>query len=346
MKTGMCRAMIIVLKPEATAEIAEELLARIAGAGLTALQMPGGERLVLGAQGDENILAALRLDGHPMVEWVKPVAAPYRLVSRELHPHDTVVKIGDFAVGGSAFGVIAGPCAVESLDQTLNTARIVKAAGAFALRAGAYKPRTSPYGFQGHGPEGLKILRQVGHETGLPIVTEVLDTADVDIVADHADAIQIGARNMQNFALLRAVGKQAKPILLKRGASARIEEWLLAAEYLLAAGNDQVILCERGIRTFETATRNTLDLNAIPYLKLKTHLPVLVDPSHGTGMRDLVTPMALAAAACGADGLLVEVHENPDAALSDGSQSLDPQGFRDLMGALAPVVEAVGRANS
>ena len=339
----MGRAMIIVLKPEATAEMAQELLARIADAGLTALEMPGGERLVLGALGDEAILAGLRLDGHPMVEWVKPILAPYKLVGRELHPDDTIVTIGDFAVGGRAFGVIAGPCAVESLEQTRNTATIVKAAGAFALRAGAYKPRTSPYGFQGHGPGGLKILRQVSDETGLPIVTEVLDTADVDIVADHADAIQIGARNMQNFALLRAVGKLDKPVLLKRGASAKIEEWLLAAEYLLAAGNAQVILCERGIRTFETATRNTLDLNAIPYLKLKTHLPVLVDPSHGTGLRALVTPMALAAAACGADGLLVEVHENPAAALSDGSQSLDPQGFRDLMGVLAPVAQAVGR---
>jgi 3-deoxy-7-phosphoheptulonate synthase len=335
--------MIIVLRPEATPEIAEELLALIEGRGLTPLHMPGSERVVLGALGDERVLAELNLESHPMVESVKPVLAPYKLVSRELHPHDTIVKIGDFAVGGREFGVIAGPCAVESLEQTLATAEIVKAAGASALRAGAYKPRTSPYGFQGHGPEGLRILKEVSERTGLPIVTEVMDTADIEIVAEHADAIQIGARNMQNFALLRAVGKAGKPILLKRGLSAKIEELLLAAEYLLAAGNEQVILCERGIRTFETATRNTLDLNAIPYIKQKTHLPILVDPSHGTGIRDLVIPMSLAAAACGADGLLVEVHENPAVALSDGAQSLYPQGFRDLMAALGPVVQAVGR---
>jgi len=335
--------MIIVLKPEATPEIAEALLASISERGLTPLHMPGVERVVLGALGDERVLAELNLESHPMVESVKPILAPYKLVSRELHPHDTIVKIGGVPFGGRAFGVIAGPCAVESLDQTRNTAELVKAAGAVALRAGAYKPRTSPYGFQGHGPEGLKILKQVSEETGLPIVTEVMDTADVEIVAEHADALQIGARNMQNFALLRAVGKSGRPVLLKRGLSAKIEELLLAAEYLLAAGNEQVILCERGIRTFETATRNTLDLNAVPYIKQKTHLPVLVDPSHGTGVRDLVTPMALAAAACGADGLLVEVHENPAAALSDGAQSLYPEGFRNLMAALAPVAQAVGR---
>jgi 3-deoxy-7-phosphoheptulonate synthase len=335
--------MIIVLKPEATPETTEALLALISERGLTPLHMPGVERVVLGALGDERVLAELNLEGHPMVESVKPILAPYKLVSRELHPHDTIVKIGGVAIGGRAFAVIAGPCAVESLDQTRNTAQIVKAAGAVALRAGAYKPRTSPYGFQGHGPEGLRILKQVSEETGLPIVTEVMDTADVEIVAEHADALQIGARNMQNFALLRAVGTAGKPVLLKRGLSAKIEELLLAAEYLLAAGNEQVILCERGIRTFETATRNTLDLNAVPYIKQKTHLPILVDPSHGTGIRDLVIPMSLAAAACGADGLLVEVHENPAAALSDGAQSLYPEGFHSLMGALAPVVQAVGR---
>jgi 3-deoxy-7-phosphoheptulonate synthase len=335
--------MIIVLKPEATPDTVEALLAQISERGLTPLHMPGVERVVLGALGDERVLAELNLDSHPMVESVKPILAPYKLVSRELHPHDTIVKIGNLAIGGRAFGVVAGPCAVETLDQTRNTALAVKEAGAKALRAGAYKPRTSPYGFQGHGPEGLKILKQVSEETGLPIVTEVMDTADVEIVAEHADALQVGARNMQNFALLRAVGKAGKPVLLKRGLSAKLEELLLAAEYLLAAGNEQVILCERGIRTFETATRNTLDLNAVPYIKQKTHLPVLVDPSHGTGVRDFVIPMSLAAAACGADGLLVEVHENPPAALSDGAQSLYPEGFRNLMAALAPVAQAVGR---
>jgi 3-deoxy-7-phosphoheptulonate synthase len=335
--------MIIVLKPTAPAEAAQEILDRISGAGLTPLHMPGSERVVLGALGDERILAELHLEGHPMVESVKPILAPYKLVSRELHPHDTIVRIGGMAIGGSAFKVIAGPCAVETKEQMLGTATAVKAAGASALRAGAYKPRTSPYGFSGHGPEGLRILRDVGDALGLPVITEVMDTADVDIVAEHADALQIGARNMQNFALLRAVGKCAKPVLLKRGMSAKIEELLLAAEYLLAAGNEQVVLCERGIRTFETATRNTLDLNAIPYIKQKTHLPVLVDPSHGTGIRDFVIPMSLAAAACGADGLLVEVHENPAVALSDGAQSLYPDQFRALMEALEPVVRAVGR---
>ena len=338
--------MIIVLKPEASAEVAEELLALIRERGLKPLHMPGSERVVLGALGDERVLAELNLDGHPMVESVKPILAPYKLVSREIHPHDSVVKIGGVAVGGREFAVVAGPCAVETESQTLNTARLVKEAGAVALRAGAYKPRTSPYGFQGHGPEGLRILKQVSDETGLPFVTEVMDTADVARVADVADALQIGARNMQNFALLRAVGEVRKPVLLKRGLSAKIEELLLAAEYLLAAGNEEVILCERGIRTFETATRNTLDLNAVPYIKQRTHLPVMVDPSHGTGIRDLVIPMSLAAAACGADGLLVEVHENPPAALSDGAQSLYPQGFRNLMSALAPVVQAVGRTLS
>ncbi|MET1110967.1 MAG: 3-deoxy-7-phosphoheptulonate synthase [Allosphingosinicella sp.] len=335
--------MIIVLKPTAPPDTAEEIIARISAAGLTPLHMPGSERVVLGALGDERILAGLHLEGHPQVESVKPILAPWKLVSRELHPHDTIVRIGGIAFGGTAFRVVAGPCAVESHSQMLATATEVKAAGASALRAGAYKPRTSPYGFSGHGPEGLRILREVGEALSLPVVTEVMDTADVALVAEQADALQIGARNMQNFALLRAVGKCGKPVLLKRGMSARIEELLLAAEYLLAAGNDQVVLCERGIRTFETATRNTLDLNAIPYIKQKTHLPVLVDPSHGTGIRDLVIPMSLAAAACGADGLLVEVHENPAVALSDGAQSLYPGQFRSLMAALEPVVKAVGR---
>ena len=335
--------MIIVLKPEASPDHAETILARIAAAGLKPLNMPGSERVVLGALGDERILAELRLEGDPMVESVKPILAPYKLVSRELHPHDTIVRIGGMAIGGPVFQVIAGPCAVETRDQTRNTALAVKAAGASALRAGAYKPRTSPYGFAGHGPSGLKILREIGDELGLPIVTEVMDTADLDLVASHADALQIGARNMQNFSLLRAVGKAGKPVVLKRGMSAKIEELLLAAEYLLAAGNDQVVLVERGIRTFETATRNTLDLNAIPYIKQRTHLPVLVDPSHGTGVRDFVIPMALAAAACGADGLLVEVHEDPAVALSDGAQSLYPDQFEALMAALGPVVRAVGR---
>jgi 3-deoxy-7-phosphoheptulonate synthase len=335
--------MIIVLKREASAATAEELLARISGKGLKPLHMPGAERVVLGALGDERVLAELNLDSHPMVESVKPILAPYKLVSRELRAHDSVVRIGNLEIGGPGFAVIAGPCAVETREQMRATARAASAHGAKGLRAGAYKPRTSPYHFSGHGPEGLRILREVGDEFGLPVVTEIMDSADVEIVAAHADALQVGARNMQNFTLLRAVGRSGKPVLLKRGMSARIEELLLAAEYLMAEGNEQVVLCERGIRTFETATRNTLDLNAIPYIKQRTHLPVLVDPSHGTGVREFVTPLSLAAAACGADGLLVEVHENPPAALSDGAQSLYPNQFADLMRRLQPVVQAVGR---
>ena len=335
--------MIIVLKRDAPPETAKELLERIAAKGLKPLHMPGTERVVLGALGDERVLAELALDSHPMVESLKPILAPYKLVSREMHPHDTVVRLGKAAIGGRGFTVIAGPCAVETETQMRATARSAKEAGAHGLRAGAFKPRTSPYAFQGHGLEGLKLLRATGDEFGLPVVTEVMETGDVATVAEYADALQIGARNMQNFSLLKAVGRVGKPVVLKRGMAAKVEDLLLAAEYLLAEGNDQVILCERGIRTFETATRNTLDLNAIPYIKQKTHLPVLVDPSHGTGVRDFVIPMALAAAACGADGILVEMHENPAVAWSDGAQSLYPDGFTQLMAALRPVVAAVGR---
>jgi 3-deoxy-7-phosphoheptulonate synthase len=335
--------MIIVLKPEATPEVAQELLDRIAEKGLKPLHMPGAERVVLGALGDERVLAELALESHPMVESLKPILAPYKLVSREMHPHDTVVRLGKTAIGGRGFTVIAGPCAVETESQMRGTIAATKAAGAHGIRAGAYKPRTSPYAFQGHGVEGLRILRETGDEFDLPVVTEVMETADVEIVAHYADALQIGARNMQNYALLRSVGRSGKPVVLKRGMAAKVEDLLLAAEYLLAEGNEQVVLCERGIRTFETATRNTLDLNAIPYIKQKTHLPVLVDPSHGTGIRDLVIPMALAAAACGADGILVEVHENPAVAWSDGAQSLYPAQFEQLMARLAPICAAVGR---
>jgi len=335
--------MIIVLKREASEETAKEILGRIAEKGLKPLYMPGTERVVLGALGDERVLAELALDGHPMVESLKPILSPYKLVSREMHPHDTIVKFGQANIGGRGFAVIAGPCAVETEERLRASCEVAKAAGAIGLRAGAYKPRTSPYSFQGHGPEGLNLLRKVGDELGLPVVTEVMDTADVDLVASQADALQVGARNMQNFSLLKAVGDAGKPVLLKRGLAARVEDLLLAAEYLMSAGCNDVILCERGIRTFETATRNTLDLNAVAYMKQKTHLPVLVDPSHGTGVRDLVIPLSLAAAACGADGLLVEVHENPAEAWSDGAQSLYPHQFAELMDALKPVVAAVGR---
>jgi len=336
--------MIIVLKPEATQEAVDHLLGRISAKGLTPLHMPGSERVVLGALGDERILAELALEAEPGVESVKPILAPYKLVSRELHPHDSIVPIGGASIGGGRFGLIAGPCAVESEEQLLASAKAAKAAGARILRAGAYKPRTSPYSFQGHGPEGLKLLAEVGRELDMPVVTEVIESADVELVAAHADALQVGARNMQNFALLKAVGRSGKPVVLKRGLSAKIEDLLLAAEYVLAAGNSQLILCERGIRTFETATRNTLDLAAVPLLKAKSHLPVLVDPSHATGIRELVIPMALAAAAAGADGVMVEVHVDPPSALSDGPQSLYPEQMLALGRQLDALLGLLGRS--
>jgi 3-deoxy-7-phosphoheptulonate synthase len=336
--------MIIVMKPGASSDHVKTLLDRIEAKGLKALHMPGAERVVLGALGDERVLAELQLDADPMVESVKPVLAPYKLVSRELQPHDTIVRIGTASFGGGRFGLIAGPCAVENEEQLLGSAKAAKAAGASVLRGGAYKPRTSPYAFQGLGEEGLRLLEQVGRDVGLPVVTEVIESGDVEIVARHADALQIGARNMQNFALLKAVGRAGKPVILKRGMSAKIEDLLMAAEYVLASGNDQLILCERGIRTFETATRNTLDLAAVPVLKAKSHLPVIVDPSHGTGIRDLVTPMALAGAAAGADGLMVEVHVDPKAALSDGPQSLYPEQMLDLGRKLAALLPQLGRS--
>ncbi|PYP43159.1 MAG: 3-deoxy-7-phosphoheptulonate synthase [Gemmatimonadetes bacterium] len=335
--------MIIVLKPHATREHAEELMRRIAALGLRPLYMPGQERVVLGALGDERALESLHLDSDPLVESVKPILAPYKLVGREIHPHDTIVELGGTRVGGGRFTVIAGPCAVESLEQMRATARAVQAGGAHALRGGAYKPRTSPYSFQGLGQEGLAVLKQVAEETGLPAVTEVVDVGDVELVERFAQAFQCGARNMQNFRLLQALGRSRKPVVLKRGMAARIDDLLLAAEYILAEGNPNVILCERGITTFETATRNTLDLNAIPVIKQRSHLPVLVDPSHGTGLRELVTPMAKAALACGADGILVEVHCDPPNALSDGRQSLFPEEFAAMMRELRPIADAVGK---
>jgi 3-deoxy-7-phosphoheptulonate synthase len=336
--------MIIVLKPGATKEQADELLAKIEQKGLKSLYMPGSERTVLGALGDERVLGELNFESHPVVESVKPILSEYKLVSREMHAHDTVVQIGKHSIGGDKFMVIAGPCAVETPDQMRETATTVKASGAHALRGGAYKPRTSPYAFQGLGVEGLQLLRSTGNALDMPVVTEVLEVGDVEAVTEHADALQVGARNMQNFRLLTALGSCGKPVLLKRGMAASIKDLLLAAEYILANGNDQVILCERGIRTFETATRNTLDLNSVPYMKQRSHLPVLVDPSHGTGVRDLVAPMARAAVACGADGIMVEVHRNPAEAWSDGAQSLFPKQFSALMTSLRPIAEAVGKS--
>jgi 3-deoxy-7-phosphoheptulonate synthase len=335
--------MIIVLKPEATPSEAAALMDQISALGLRPLHMPGSERVVLGALGDERVLEQLHLDQHPVVESVKPILAPYKLVAREMHPGDTVVSLGGVDLGGERIAVIAGPCAVESLDQMRRSSRAAVDAGARVLRGGAFKPRTSPYSFQGLGVEGLEILKQVSDELGVPTLTEVVDVADVELVDRYADGFQAGARNMQNFRLLKALGQSRKPVVLKRGMAAKIDDLLLAAEYILAEGNPNVVLCERGIQTFETATRNTLDLSAVPAIKARSHLPVVVDPSHGTGIREYVAPMSKAAIACGADGLLIEMHHDPTIALSDGKQSLFPHQFAALMRELEPFARAAGR---
>ena len=335
--------MIIVLKPGTPQSAADEILAQIAAAGLKPLCLPGTERVVLGALGDERVLGNLHLENHPAVERVTPILSPFKLVSREWHPDNSGGRIGSVEVGGPRIAVFAGPCAIESADQMRRTAEAVRNAGAHGLRGGAFKPRTSPYSFQGLGVEGLHILRDVARSCHLPAVTEVVEVSDVGVVQEYADAFQVGARNMQNFRLLTALGNSRKPVILKRGMAATVEDLLMAAEYIVAGGNPNVILCERGIRTFETATRNTLDLSAIPHIKRVSHLPVLVDPSHGTGVREYVEPMARAAIACGADGLLIEVHYDPRSALSDGHQSLDPVAFKSLMQNLRPFIEASGR---
>jgi 3-deoxy-7-phosphoheptulonate synthase len=335
--------MIIVLKPEATKEDADEILRQIETAGLKPLYMPGSERTVLGALGDERVLGMLHLENHPHVESVTPILHPFKMVSREMKAADTVVDLGGVKIGGDSFVVVAGPCAVESLESFKKTATLVKQAGAVALRGGAYKPRTSPYSFQGLGLEGLKILRDVARELNVPAITEVVEVADVEAVEEYADAFQVGARNMQNFRLLKSLGLSRKPVVLKRGMAAKVEDLLMAAEYILSEGNPNVILCERGIKTFETATRNTLDLSAVPVIKKLSHLPIMVDPSHGTGVREFVAPMAKAAAACGADGILVEVHFDPKIALSDGQQSLYPDQFAGMMRELKPFAAAAGK---
>jgi 3-deoxy-7-phosphoheptulonate synthase len=306
----------------------------------------GVERSVVACVGEERgeSHSLLHLESVAGVDRVMPVLRPFKLASREVRPEGSVINVSGVPIGGKRLAIIAGPCAVESGPQVEGAADAVKRAGGHLLRGGAYKPRTSPYSFQGMEDEGLLLLENAGRRVGLPVVTEIMDAHDIDLVADHADMLQVGARNAQNFSLLRRLGKVKNPILLKRGMSTRLEEFLMAAEYILSEGNPNVVLCERGIRTFETATRNTLDLNAVPLLKEWTHLPVIVDPSHGTGIWSLVTPMALASIAAGADGLLVEVHPDPRTALSDGPQQLKPERFAQLMAALAPVANAVGRS--
>jgi len=303
----------------------------------------GVERTVIGVVGQTYPEMRDTLELLPGVDEVIPISKPYKLSSREFKPENTTVKVGDVVLGGDKLAIIAGPCAVESERQVLDTAKAVKAAGACILRGGAFKPSTSPYHFRGLGKQGLEILAMARAETGLPFITEVLSAAEVELVAKYADILQVGARNMQNFMLLDEVGRVKKPVMLKRGMSATIQEWLLSAEYILSQGNRQLILCERGIRTFETYTRNTLDISAIPIIKKLSHLPVIGDPSHGTGKWYLVTPLALAAVAAGADGIMIEVHPNPDQALKDGAQSLTFEHFEQLMRQVAPVATSVGR---
>ncbi len=335
--------MIIVLKPEATEQDVEHLVDRLRSLGLKSQITKGEERTVVGVIGDERVLQSQPLAVFPGVESVTPILAPWKLVSREFQPHDSVVDVGGVKVGGQKIAVMAGPCAVEKLEITVGIAKEVASAGASILRGGAYKPRTSPYSFQGLGQEGLNFLTEARKQTGLPVVSEILDARDLGYFLEHADVIQIGARNMQNFELLKEVGAYDKPVLLKRGLSATIKEFLLSAEYIMSRGNRNVILCERGIRTFESQYRNTLDLAAVPTLKEMSHLPVIVDPSHATGNWKLVAPMAKAAIAAGADGLLIEVHSNPECALCDGEESLKPSRFTTLMDDLKKVAQAIGR---
>lgn len=336
--------MLIVMDRGASEGDVRRVVETVERMGLRAHPIPGEQRTAIGITGNRGAIDPSAIENLPGVLEVFRISHPYRLVSREFHPDDTVVSVGGVPVGGKRVVVVAGPCAVESSDQTLRIAKAVRERGADLLRGGAFKPRTSPYSFQGLGEDGLKILAAARAETGLPVVTEVLDTAHVDLVASYADCLQVGARNMQNFELLKAVGRTGKPVLLKRGMSATLEEFLLAAEYVLNEGNPNVVLCERGVRTFTDFTRNTLDLAVIPAVERLSHLPILVDPSHGTGKRNKVIPMSRAAIAAGADGVAVEVHDRPEEAFSDGPQALTPDLFADLMTQLAPIAQAVGRS--
>jgi len=336
--------MIVVMKHNATPEEIHHVCEKIKELGLTPHVSRGVERTIIGVIGEEEKVRVKPLEAFPGVENVVPIQRPYKLASRDFKPEATEFDMkGGVTVGGKKVVVMAGPCSVENREMLMEVAQEVRSAGARFLRGGAFKPRTSPYSFQGLGEEGLKYLREAADKLGLLVVTEVMDTRTVELVSQYADMLQIGARNMQNFDLLKEVGISKKPVLLKRGLSATVQELLLSAEYLLSKGNFKVVLCERGIRTFETATRNTIDINAIPVIKQETHLPVIVDPSHGTGKWEYVAPIARAAIAAGADGLMLEVHNNPEEALSDGPQSLLPKKFRQLMEDLRPIAKAVGR---
>jgi 3-deoxy-7-phosphoheptulonate synthase len=335
--------LMIVMSASATPDQTEHVVARLEEAGAEARVSRGREATVIGAIGERELLAGIPLEGFPGVEQVLPIVKPYKLVSREIAPDPTVIEARGRLIGDQWFGLIAGPCSVESLDQTLEVARAVASAGATMLRGGAFKPRTSPYTFQGLGQDALDILREAREETGLPIVTELMDPRHVEAVAEVADVVQIGARNMQNFMLLAELGRIDRPVLLKRGPSASVEELLMAAEYVAKEGNERIILCERGIRTFETATRYTLDLGSVAVLKTETHLPVIVDPSHAAGRRELVLPLARAAAAVGADGIIVETHPVPEEALSDGPQQIRVSEFGDFAREISAIASLMGR---
>lgn len=335
--------MLVVMKKDSSEQELAGVMQKLTQSGLTGHMSKGVERTVIGVVGQTYPEMRDTLELLPGVDEVIPISKPYKLSSREFQPENTTIKVGDVVLGGDKLAIIAGPCAVESERQILDTAKAVRAAGACILRGGAFKPSTSPYQFRGLGKQGLEMLAMARAETGLPFITEVLTPQDVELVAEYADILQVGARNMQNFNLLDEVGKGNKPVMLKRGMSATIQEWLLSAEYILSQGNRQLILCERGIRTFETYTRNTLDISAIPIIKKLSHLPIIGDPSHGTGKWYLVAPLALAVVAAGADGLMIEVHPNPDQALKDGAQSLTFENFEQLMQQVAPVAASVGR---
>jgi 3-deoxy-7-phosphoheptulonate synthase len=336
--------MILTLKPDATKPQIDSILKKIKDLGFTPHTTHGKELTVIGVIGENAILTRDIFEAMEGVEVVAPISKPYKLVSREFKKENSLIDVGHgVVIGGTRVVVMAGPCSVDTKERLLHTAQAVKDAGARVLRGGAFKPRTSPYAFQGHGEKALRFLAEARKQTGLPVVTEVMNVNDVKLVEEYADIIQVGARNVQNFDLLKAVGKTRRAVLLKRGMATTIQEWLLSAEYVMSNGNYNVILCERGIRTFETATRFTLDLNAVPVLRHLTHLPIIVDPSHGVGIRDYIPALAKAAVAAGADGLILEVHPKPEEALSDGPQSLLPEQFAKLMGELRAVALAVGR---
>ncbi len=333
--------MIIVLKPSATKEEIDHIVGMIEKVGLKTNISSGETQTIIGVIGDKTKLADSPIASLASVDSIVQVSKPYKLASRDFHPDDTVIEVNGIKIGGGSLGIIAGPCSIENETQLMTIAAAIKEAGGNILRGGAFKPRSSPYTYQGMGEEGLKLLKKAGKEFKMPVITEVMDTATVGLIAGYVDILQIGTRNAQNFSLLREVGKMNKPVVLKRGMAQTIEEWLMSAEYIMSEGNQEVILCERGIRTFETATRNTLDLIAVPVVKEKTHLPIIVDPSHAAGKWQYVVPMALAAIVAGADGIMVEVHHEPETAVSDGAQSLKPDRFNFMMSELKKIASVI-----